>query len=44
MSASLIGRLGILAGHQPGTLQLDDLLKPLPPAWSGQDSALFNPP
>jgi hypothetical protein len=33
----------ILAGRQPSTLQLDDLLKPLPPAWPQQRSALFNP-
>jgi hypothetical protein len=33
----------ILAGRQPSTLQLDDLLKPLPAAWAGQHSALFNP-
>jgi hypothetical protein len=33
----------ILAGHQPSTLQLDDLLKPLPPAWAQQYSALFDP-
>jgi hypothetical protein len=33
----------ILRGRQPSTLQLDDLLKPLPPAWAGQYSALFNP-
>jgi hypothetical protein len=33
----------ILSGSQPGTLQLDDLLKPLPAAWAGQYSALFNP-
>src|SRR5882762_9166140 len=26
----------ILAGRQPTTLQLDDLLKPLPAAWAGQ--------
>jgi hypothetical protein len=32
----------ILAGRQPRTLQLDDLLKPLPAAWAGQHSALFN--
>jgi hypothetical protein len=34
----------ILTGRQPSTLQLDDLLKPLPPEWSGQHSALFSPP
>ncbi len=33
----------ILAGRQPSTLQLDDLLKPLPAAWELQHSALFNP-
>jgi hypothetical protein len=33
----------ILAGRQPSTLQLDDLLKPLPAAWAGQHSALFDP-
>jgi hypothetical protein len=33
----------ILTGRQPTTLQLDDLLKPLPAAWSGQYSVLFNP-
>jgi hypothetical protein len=33
----------ILAGQQPSTLQLDDLLKPLPAAWPLQRSALFNP-
>jgi hypothetical protein len=33
----------ILAGHQPSTLQLDDLLKPLPPEWERQYSVLFNP-
>ena len=33
----------ILAGRQPSTLQLDDLLKPLPAAWAQQRSALFNP-
>jgi hypothetical protein len=30
----------ILAGRQPSTLQLDDLLKPLPAAWTLQHSAL----
>jgi hypothetical protein len=30
-----------LAGGQPSTLQLDDLLKPLPAAWELQHSALF---
>ena len=33
----------ILAGRQPNTLQLDDLLRPLPSVWVGQRSALFNP-
>jgi hypothetical protein len=33
----------ILTGRQPSTLQLDDLLKPLPATWAGQYSALFNP-
>src|SRR5450631_3961046 len=33
----------ILTGRQPSTLQLDDLLKPLPPVWEQQRSALFNP-
>ena len=33
----------ILTGRQPSTLQLDDLLKPLPAAWLLQHSALFNP-
>jgi hypothetical protein len=33
----------ILTGRQPGTLQLDDLLKPLPATWVLQHSALFNP-
>jgi hypothetical protein len=33
----------ILAGRQPSTLQLDDLLKPLPATWVLQHSALFNP-
>jgi hypothetical protein len=33
----------ILAGHQPSTLQLDDLLKQLPLAWERQHSVLFNP-
>jgi hypothetical protein len=32
----------ILAGRQPSTLQLDDLLKPLPPAWPQQHSMLFD--
>jgi len=31
----------ILTGRQPSTLQLDDLLKPLPAAWSQQRSALY---
>jgi hypothetical protein len=33
----------ILSGRQPSTLQLDDLLKPLPAVWELQRSALFNP-
>jgi hypothetical protein len=33
----------ILNGRQPSTLQLDDLLKPLPAAWELQHSALFSP-
>jgi predicted nucleic acid-binding Zn ribbon protein len=33
----------ILTGCQPNTLQLDDLLKPMPPAWAEQYSALFDP-
>jgi len=33
----------ILAGRQPSTLQLDDLLKPLPAVWERQHSVLFNP-
>ena len=33
----------ILRGRQPTTLQLDDLLKPLPTAWAQQYSALFDP-
>jgi hypothetical protein len=33
----------ILAGRQPSTLQLDDLLKPLPATWTLQHSALINP-
>src|SRR6478672_4109514 len=32
----------ILTGRQPSTLQLDDLLKPLPAAWALQHSALFS--
>ena len=31
---------GILTGRQPSTLQLDELLKPLPVAWNGQRSTL----
>jgi len=30
----------VLAGRQPSTLQLDDLLKPLPAAWERQRSEL----
>jgi hypothetical protein len=33
----------ILTGQQPSTLQLDDLLKPLPAAWAQQYSGLFYP-
>jgi hypothetical protein len=33
----------ILSGSQPSTLQLDDLLKPLPAAWALQHSALLGP-
>ena len=33
----------ILAGRQPSTLQLDDLLKPLPAAWSQQRAKLRIP-
>jgi hypothetical protein len=33
----------ILAGVQSSTLQLNDLLKPLPSAWTEQHSALFGP-
>ena len=33
----------ILIGRQPSTLQLDNLLKPLPAVWELQRSALFNP-
>ena len=32
----------ILTGRQPSTLQLDDLLKPLPATWAQQRSALHN--
>jgi hypothetical protein len=32
----------ILAGRQPSTLQLDDLLKSLPAAWPEQRSMLFD--
>jgi hypothetical protein len=31
----------ILSGHQPRTLQLDDLLKPLPAEWERQRSELL---
>ena len=34
----------ILTGRQPSTLQLDDLLKPLPAAWELQHSALSGQP
>ena len=33
----------ILIGRQPSTLQLDNVLKPLPAVWELQRSALFNP-
>jgi hypothetical protein len=33
----------ILTGRQHSTLQLDDLLKPLPASWALQQSALFSP-
>jgi hypothetical protein len=33
----------ILSGRHPRTLQLDDLLKPLPASWATQHSALFDP-
>jgi hypothetical protein len=33
----------ILAGRQPSTVQLDDLLKPLPAVWALQVSALLGP-
>jgi hypothetical protein len=33
----------ILSGRQPNTLQLDDLLKPLPSAWAEQHFVLFSP-
>src|SRR5258705_13404064 len=54
VNASYLGRIlrltliapdiieAILAGRQPSTLQLDDLLKPLPVAWAQQRSALSN--
>ena len=32
----------VLAGRQPSTLQLEDLLKPLPAAWPQQRSMLSN--
>jgi hypothetical protein len=31
----------ILTGRQPATLQLDDLLKPLPEVWEQQIATLF---
>jgi hypothetical protein len=31
----------ILAGRQPSTLQLDDLLKPMPAVWARQRGELF---
>jgi hypothetical protein len=36
-------RRSILNGHQPSTLQLDDLLKALPAAWDRQRSVLNIP-
>jgi hypothetical protein len=33
----------ILSGRQPSTLQLDDLLKPLPAEWDQQYFTVFNP-
>jgi hypothetical protein len=33
----------ILSGRQPSTLQLDDLLKPLPAEWAQQYFTVFNP-
>jgi hypothetical protein len=33
----------ILTGRQPSTLQLDDLLKPLPAEWAQQYFKVFNP-
>jgi hypothetical protein len=33
----------ILTGRQPSTLQLDDLLKPLPAEWTQQYFRVFNP-
>jgi hypothetical protein len=33
----------ILAGRQPSTVQLDDLLKPLPSDWAQQYLTVFNP-
>ena len=34
----------IVAGRQPSTLQLDDLLKPLPAIWASQNAKLFGSP
>ena len=34
----------IVMGRQPSTLQLDDLLKPLPAVWARQHSELFGSP
>ena len=34
----------IVMGRQPSTLQLDDLLKPLPAVWARQRSELFGSP
>jgi hypothetical protein len=34
----------MLTGRQPSTLQLDDLLKPLPAPWARQHAELFGSP
>jgi hypothetical protein len=34
----------ILGGRQPSTLQLNDLLQPLPAEWAKQYATVFNPP
>jgi hypothetical protein len=38
------GSVSILVGRQVSMLQLDDLLKPLPPAWAHQNVELFGSP